>query len=333
LGTERLGIEKWMDLINGGITNVSSLETNTGRSFMGKYAATGTLTNYSKSGSTKKLVAVDFLDMWPQTVSEIALSYDTASDIEQFDVTWSYNHYKVKIQSTPGVTKHGSQSKENITMAFAVTEFKTNLASGGGGARPSLYSVDINGPTATIDTAFSTNSNILVKAATIPASTIAPLTVNYMGRAYKTPGFRTYDTWTVTVLNDENMEARQNIIQWMRMIAGNLDGARSSSTVNNTLVSTESSATVKQLGVDGSPKTSWTISQMWPTELGEIALDWSSDMIEEYYCKKLHLFYQTFICLNINGINLLITSELWHKNYLILDIRMQYIKIPKDIIQ
>ena len=110
LGTERLGIEKWMDLINGGITNVSSLETNTGRSFMGKYAATGTLTNYSKSGSSTSLVAVDFLDMWPQTVSEIALSYDTASDIEQFDVTWSYNHYKVKIQSAPGVTKHGNQS-------------------------------------------------------------------------------------------------------------------------------------------------------------------------------------------------------------------------------
>ena len=110
LGTERLGIEKWMDLINGGITNISSLETNTSSSFMGKYAATGTLTNYSKSGVGTKLVAVDFLDMWPQTVSEIALSYDTASDIEQFDVTWSYNHYKVKIQSTPGVTKHGSQS-------------------------------------------------------------------------------------------------------------------------------------------------------------------------------------------------------------------------------
>ena len=123
-------------------------------------------------------------------------------------------------------------------MAFAVTEFKTNLASGGGGARPSLYSVDINGPTATIDTAFSANSNILVKAATIPASTFAPLTVNYMGRAYKTPGFRTYDTWTVTVLNDENMESRQNIIQWMRFIAGNLDGSRSASTLKNTLLST-----------------------------------------------------------------------------------------------
>ena len=169
-------------------------------------------------------------------------------------------------------------------MAFAVTEFKTNLASGGGGARPSLYSVDINGPTATIDTAFSTNSNILVKAAAIPASTIAPLTVNYMGRAYKTPGFRTYDTWTVTVLNDENMEARQNIMQWMRYIAGTLDGRRDSvySGGANTLAKSEGNATVKQIGVSGSGTQTWTVSQMWPTELGEIALDWSSDAIEEY---------------------------------------------------
>ena len=35
----------------------------------------------------------EFVDIWPTTLSEIALSYDTASDIEQFDVTWSYNYY------------------------------------------------------------------------------------------------------------------------------------------------------------------------------------------------------------------------------------------------
>ena len=108
-GTERIGIEKWMDLINGHVDNTSSLEGGT-TSFMGKYSATGTLTNYSKSGIDKPIVAVNFLDMWPQTVSEIALSYDTASDIEQFDVTWSYNHYEVDIQTPPGVVKHGNQT-------------------------------------------------------------------------------------------------------------------------------------------------------------------------------------------------------------------------------
>ena len=97
-GTERTGIEKWMDLINGHVSNVSSLEDETS-SFMGKYSAKGTLTNYAKEGVGKKLTTVNFIDCWPQSVSEIALSYDTASDIEQFDVTWSYNHYSVTIGS------------------------------------------------------------------------------------------------------------------------------------------------------------------------------------------------------------------------------------------
>ena len=100
-GTERSGIENWMDKINGHVDNKSTLETETGN-FMGKYSGKGILTQYSKAGglATNVLSTVEFIDMWPQTVSEIALSYDTASDLEQFDVTWSYNHYTTKIGST-----------------------------------------------------------------------------------------------------------------------------------------------------------------------------------------------------------------------------------------
>ena len=100
-GTERFGIEKWMDKINGHVDNKSTLESETGN-FMGKYSAVGKLIQYSKAGGlpANKLSTVSFVDMWPQTVSEIALSYDTASDIEQFDVTWAYNHYETEIDST-----------------------------------------------------------------------------------------------------------------------------------------------------------------------------------------------------------------------------------------
>ncbi len=97
-GTERFGVEKWMDLINGHVDNVSSLEGITA-DFMGKYSATGTLTQYAKDG-TSTLSTVTFVDLWPQAVTEIALSYDTASDLEQFDVTWSYNHYTTVIGTT-----------------------------------------------------------------------------------------------------------------------------------------------------------------------------------------------------------------------------------------
>ena len=167
-------------------------------------------------------------------------------------------------------------------MTFAVTDFKTNLAIGGGGARPSLYTVDINGPVAGVS--FSGSSNILVKAAAIPASTIAPLTTNYMGRAYKTPGFRTFDVWNVTVINDEDMAARSNIIAWMMRLGGKLGGDRATAYGGKVEAATdyEGDATVTQMGKDGSAKQSWKIFKMWPTELGEIALDWSSDAIQEY---------------------------------------------------
>ena len=97
-GTERFNLESWMDQINGHVDNVSSLEEET-TNFMGKYSGKGTLTQYAKDGTTT-LSTVNFIDMWPQSVTEIALSYDTASDLEQFDVTWSYNHYDVKIGTT-----------------------------------------------------------------------------------------------------------------------------------------------------------------------------------------------------------------------------------------
>ena len=165
-------------------------------------------------------------------------------------------------------------------MGFSVTSFKTNLATGGGGARPSLYTIDINGPTTALS--FSGSSNILVKAAAIPASTIAPLTTNYMGRAYKTPGFRTFDVWNVTVINDEDMAARSGIISWMRRLGGSLQGNRSAFLGGKVPDSSEGDATVTQMGKDGLAKQSWKVFQMWPTELGEIALDWSSDAIQEY---------------------------------------------------
>ena len=168
-------------------------------------------------------------------------------------------------------------------MSFTVSTFKTQLATGHGPARPSLYRVDINAGTGILtDSSFTGNSNILVKAAAIPASTIAPLTVNYMGRAYKTPGFRTFDVWNVTVINDENMAARQSIMDWMVSISGSLQGNRDTTHGGRTGTSVEGDATVTQLSIDGDDVGSWKMHNLWPTELGEIGLDWSSDVIEEY---------------------------------------------------
>jgi len=177
-------------------------------------------------------------------------------------------------------------------MAFTVSEFKSNLAAGGGGARPALFTVDIhNSANALLDfgnSATTSYEGLLVKGAAIPASTIAPLAVNYAGRAYKWTGFRTFDNWTVTVLNDEDFSIRFKMMEWMRQISGQLDGTRDASYgspitgTGATASYDEGNAIVKQLGTDGAVKQVYKMYNLWPTELGEIAVDWSQDSIQEY---------------------------------------------------
>ena len=77
-------IEKWMEFINGTISNESKASADFG-------TGTAQLIHYQKDGS--KTMTYQFEEIWPTAISEIALSYDTASDIEQFDVTWAYNYY------------------------------------------------------------------------------------------------------------------------------------------------------------------------------------------------------------------------------------------------
>ena len=80
----RNAIEKWMDKMNGHVSN-KGFSNNT------DWVTDLELIQYSKDGES--LMYFEFIDCWPQTLAEIPLSYDTASDIEQFDVTWAYNYY------------------------------------------------------------------------------------------------------------------------------------------------------------------------------------------------------------------------------------------------
>ena len=83
----RNAIEAWMDHINSHVDNVTSDNFADA-----DFRSTIWLSQYGKSGGAP-LQTYKFFDAWPMTLTEIALSYDTASDLEQFDVTWAYNYY------------------------------------------------------------------------------------------------------------------------------------------------------------------------------------------------------------------------------------------------
>ena len=78
-------LEEWMEAINGATSNLGFSDSTS-------MYGTVILTQYSKDGQS--LMTWTFVVCWPTTIAEVALSYDTASDIEQFDVTWAYNYYQ-----------------------------------------------------------------------------------------------------------------------------------------------------------------------------------------------------------------------------------------------
>ena len=92
-GTERAGIEGWMQKINSHVENERAYAGQ-----MGSDWAEGQLVQYGKDAIP--ILTIKFIGLWPTTLAEIPLSYDTMSDIEQFDVTWAYQYYTVAA-STP----------------------------------------------------------------------------------------------------------------------------------------------------------------------------------------------------------------------------------------
>jgi len=181
-----------------------------------------------------------------------------------------------------------------------ITQFKSALV--GGGARPNLFEVQIpTFPTAAGTTTWIATSGgeaeiftFLCKAAALPASNIAPVDVPFRGRILKVAGERTFDTWTVTIINDENFKLRTAFERWMNGISSltNATGA-----TDPTKYMTD--AYVFQLGKGGgtiqSDKPSSVLSgnikalrsykfyDIFPTNISQIDLSYdTTDTIEEY---------------------------------------------------
>ena len=175
-------------------------------------------------------------------------------------------------------------------MPFNVNDFKSNIGGAGGYARANMFMVSFGNPADIADRptpVTGTSKDLLVKAAQFPGSTIAPMPVSYAGRITKLTGFRTFDNWTVTILNDENFAHRDWVQRWMLNIAGETSGDRSkirreSAATSQMLYNNSVDCSITGYNNQGGPVTIWKLINCWPTVLGDITLDWSSDTIQEY---------------------------------------------------
>lgn len=174
-------------------------------------------------------------------------------------------------------------SRENKT----ISQFKSALI--GGGARPNLFEVELTTLPAGINWD-ADNFRYMCKAAALPASTIASIDVPFRGRIFKVAGDRTFDVWTVTVINDEGFVLRNAFEQWMDVISrleNNLGATDPSAYMTNAKVYQlgRGSAANSQNSSGGSNAVlkEYEFIDIFPTNISAIDLSYdSSDTIEEF---------------------------------------------------
>ena len=191
----------------------------------------------------------------------------------------------------------------------SITEFRSRMT--GGGARSNLFEVEITFPDGIgiSESLVSDKVPFLVKAAEIPAANLGNIPVPYRGRVLPIAGDRTFDPWTVTIINDTNFTIRDAMEKWSNSIN---DIQTAQGAVNPEQYQTI--ATVSQLDRRGFSETDdipvlrqYIFSGIYPNVVSSIPIDYgATDQIEEFQVTFNYLFYEI---LGANGVGFGVSGE------------------------
>ena len=179
--------------------------------------------------------------------------------------------------------------QQNSIPLRKISDFKSKLT--GGGARPNLFEVELAFPNAVaIENDVLQKARFLVKAAALPSSTINPIEIPFRGRILKIAGDRTFETWTITVINDVDFVIRSAFEKWMNVI-NKLDDATGLQNPDEY----QKDAMVHQLDRDGGILRSYKFWDIFPTNLSTIDLSYeTTDTLEEFTVEMQVHFWEAF---------------------------------------
>ena len=159
-----------------------------------------------------------------------------------------------------------------------ITDFKSKLT--GGGARSNLFECELAFPPAVNVEGLNdilNKARFLVKAANLPASNVAPIEVPFRGRVLKIAGDRTFDTWTITIINDTDFAIRSAFEKWMNTINRVSDNTGTTNPADY-----QADAFVFQLDRDGQSIRKYRFYDTFPTQVGPIELSYDAQGIQEF---------------------------------------------------
>ena len=183
----------------------------------------------------------------------------------------------------------------------SITNFRDRLV--GGGARPNMFEVNITLPDQIAPSGdISQDMRFLVKAAEIPAANIGNIPVPFRGRVLPVAGDRTFDPWTVTVINDAQFNIRDAMEQWSNLIndlqfdVGDINPADYQTKAEVFQLSRQSQGSGGQSAGKGGEiiqtLRTYNFEGIYPNAVSSIPLDYgATDQIEEFQVTFNYLFW------------------------------------------
>lgn len=116
------------------------------------------------------------------------------------------------------------------------------------------------------------NFEFLCKASSIPASTVAAIEVPYMGRVVKVSGDRTFEDWTITVMNPLDFSVRRYFEDWVERLDRAVEHVGLSDPAQY-----KEDAIVEHLDFNGVAVAKYKLVGCFPTTIGAIELSWDAN--------------------------------------------------------
>lgn len=167
-----------------------------------------------------------------------------------------------------------------MSNTLRVDTFLSKMA--GGGARPNLFSVKLG------MAAFGVSGDdpILVKAAQLPASVIPEVTVPFRGRQIKLSGDKTFEPWTITIINDNDFKLRNAFETWSNTIQEHISGQGILRPLDY-MVDME----VAQLNRREEEVKTYFFKSVWPSNVSSIDLSYDTENTVEEFTVELQVTY------------------------------------------
>ena len=168
-----------------------------------------------------------------------------------------------------------------------INAFKAKLA--GGGARSNQFKVTMPFPGYAQVGGEIEDLAFLCRSTTIPAMNVGVVEVPFRGRKIYIGGDRTFDTWSITVLNDTNFKIRNAMERWQNGINNMSDNEGLTNPVDYQV-----DCFVDPLDRNGNTIKSYTLRGLFPTGISAIDLNYDEQAaVEEFTVEFRYQYFES----------------------------------------